>query len=169
MEKGTKIALAIGGLAIVGVGGFFLFKQMKKKKEQQQLGGGSSPMPSSAGSSGGSSGGSSSSSSPAPSTSTGLSGASSIGRLGGLISQTTSNLRKGCGGSYTKTGFPLEKGSCGFRVVELQKYLGITADGKFGSNTGRALKSKQNLVVAKPVGYSAGYGKVSEADYKAIA
>jgi uncharacterized protein YxeA len=81
---------------------------------------------------------------------------------------SSGNSGKGCGGAYTKQGFPLQKGSCGDNVVKLQKYLGITADGKFGSGTEKKLKSHQNLVVQKSIGWSAGYGKLSQADFNAL-
>ena len=78
------------------------------------------------------------------------------------------NANVGCGGNYSGVGFPLKKGSCGWRVKALQTYLGTTADGKFGSGTEKLLKSRQNSVSKKPVGWSAGYGKVSEKDFSAL-
>ncbi len=50
------------------------------------------------------------------------------------------------GGSYSRRGFPLKKGSGGNEVKALQKYLnsvnnyGLVVDGKFGSKTENALK-----------------------------
>tara|TARA_R110000824_G_scaffold139685_14_gene305013 strand:+ start:1926 stop:2309 length:384 start_codon:yes stop_codon:yes gene_type:complete len=79
-----------------------------------------------------------------------------------------SGSQKGCGGNYTNTTFPLQKGSCGNNVVILQKYLGITSDGKFGNNTEKAVKNNQNFVSSTPIGFLAGYNKVSENDFKQI-
>ena len=73
--------------------------------------------------------------------------------------------KKGCSGSFNTTSFPLKKYSCGDNVAKLQAYVGATADGKFGTATEKAVKSHQNLVVQNPVGWSAGYGKVSETDF----
>ena len=42
--------------------------------------------------------------------------------------------------SYRKESFPLKKCMQGEKVKQLQRYLGITADGKFGPNTEAALK-----------------------------
>tara|TARA_R110000751_G_scaffold90890_3_gene178226 strand:- start:488 stop:889 length:402 start_codon:yes stop_codon:yes gene_type:complete len=83
-------------------------------------------------------------------------------------SNTETSSQKGCGGNYTNTTFPLQKGSCGNNVVILQKYLGITSDGKFGNNTEKAVKNNQNYVSSTPIGFSAGYNKVSENDFKQI-
>ena len=35
MKTGTKIALIIGGIAVLGVGGYFIWKSVKKKREEK--------------------------------------------------------------------------------------------------------------------------------------
>lgn len=176
MERGTKIALAIGGLAVVGVGGFLLYKRMKKKQEEalgvtetRTSSGSTTTQPSGQTQTGGQ-----------PTQSRGggffsrignwFRGASSnIAETGGKFAEELKkNANVGCGGNYSGIGFPLKKGSCGWRVKALQGYLGTTADGKFGSGTEKLLKSRQNSVSKEPVGWSAGYGKVSEQDFKAL-
>ena len=174
MEKGTKIALAIGGLAVVGVGGFLLYKRMKKK-QQEALGvtetGTSGSLTTTQPSGQSQTGGQ-------PTQTRGggffsrignwFKGASSGVALGEKGKEFKKNANVGCGGNYSGIGFPLKKGSCGWRVKALQTYLGLTADGKFGSGTEKALKSRQNSVVKNPIGLSAGFGKVSEQDFKAL-
>lgn len=55
----------------------------------------------------------------------------------------------GCGGSYTKQGFPLRRNSCGTEVSKLQAFLnssgsyGLVVDGKFGRLTENAVKDEQ--------------------------
>ena len=93
---------------------------------------------------------------PTPSTNTSTSSSSS----------RSSGDNIGCGGGFSYNGVPLQKGSCGREVYNLQKYLGIYQDGKFGNDTEKAVKGSQNLVSATPIGWTAGYGKVSEKDYK---
>lgn len=181
MQKGTKIALAIGGLAVVGVGGFLLYKRMKKKQEEA-LG------VTETGTGGGATGGGVGNTMPSGQSQTGGQPTQSRGggffsRIGNWFRGATSNIAEtggkfaeelkknanvGCGGNYSGIGFPLKKGSCGWRVKALQGYLGTTADGKFGSGTEKLLKSRQNSVSKQPVGWSAGYGKVSEQDFKAL-
>ena len=74
--------------------------------------------------------------------------------------------------SYTSpsgnTSFPLGRGSCGQNVVKIQKYLGISSDGKFGGGTEVAVKSAQNLISRNPIGWSSGYGKVSASDFNKL-
>lgn len=56
----------------------------------------------------------------------------------------------GCGGGYTKQGFPLRRNSCGSEVAKLQAYLnnsgsyGLVVDGKFGRLTENAVKDEQS-------------------------
>ena len=56
----------------------------------------------------------------------------------------------GCGGGYTKQGFPLRRNSCGIEVAKLQEYLnnsgsyGLVVDGKFGRLTENAVKDDQS-------------------------
>ena len=148
MTKGAKIALAIGGVAVLGIGAFFLIKKLRKKDESQGEG---------------TSGGTLIAeeevitSNDTPSSSSGTS------------TTPTRSSSVGCGGGFAYSGFPLKRGTCGKEVVTLQKYLGITADGKFGKNTETAVKNSQNLVSTTPIGWTAGYGKVSLADYSQIA
>ncbi len=135
MKKETKIAIAIGGLTLIGVGGYFIYKKFFKKLPRL----------------------------PEP---TPILSESIVNTTPNT--STINNKNVGCGINYSGIEFPLKKGSCGYRVKRLQKYLGVTEDGKFGRGTESALKSRQNLVVAKPIGYSAGYGKLSEKDYNQL-
>ena len=144
MNRNAKIALAVGGFVVVGVGAFFIVKMLKRKK-QEEISMDYSSSTSSSG--GGSSSSSSSSSSPTSAQSNGV----------------------GCGGGFSYSGFPLKRGGCGREVYNLQKYLGIYQDGKFGRNTEKAVKNSQNLVSTTPIGWTAGYGKVSLSDYNQIA
>lgn len=144
MNKTTKIGIAIGGIALIGVGGYFLYKRFFGKKSSLDEQSTIEPIPIS---------------SNTTTTTTTRTNNTSTNNTSG----TSSNV--GCGGNYQGTGFPLKKGSCGIKVRSLQKALGVTADGKFGDETEQALKSRQNLVVANPIGYSAGYGKLSQNDY----
>jgi hypothetical protein len=137
--KGTKIAIAIGGLTLIGVGGYFIYKKFFGKKPMEILPTTLFPI--------------SSSTTTTSTTST---------------NNTSSSSNVGCEGNFQGTGFPLKKGSCGFRVLKLQRFLGLTEDGKFGDETERALKSRQNFVVANPIGYSGGYGKLNEKDYNQL-
>lgn len=65
----------------------------------------------------------------------------------------------------TSKGFPLAAGSRGSEVKELQRALGVSADGIFGKQTLAALKAKYNIVsVSKeyyPVIISAGAKEAS--------
>jgi len=141
-NAGKIVAISLGLIAIV-VGGFFVYKKISKsKKDKRGELDENNYTPSSP-----------SSSSPSASSPS---------------SSSPSSSEVGCGGAFSSTSFPLQKGSCGDKVVLLQKYLGIDSDGKFGNDTQKALIRKQNYVVLKPVGYSAGRGKVSEADYKRL-
>tara|TARA_B100000963_G_scaffold214142_1_gene186753 strand:+ start:254 stop:1048 length:795 start_codon:yes stop_codon:yes gene_type:complete len=144
MNKNVKIALVLGGIVVLGVGGFFLVRAIRKRKATDS---GNTFTPTNTSSGGGSSSSSSSSSSPTSAQSNGV----------------------GCGGGFSYSGFPLKRGGCGREVYNLQKYLGIYQDGKFGRNTEKAVKNSQNLVSTTPIGWTAGYGKVSLSDYNQIA
>lgn len=37
MKTGTKIALWVAGIAVVGVSGYFIYKSMKKSKEEKEM------------------------------------------------------------------------------------------------------------------------------------
>lgn len=141
MNRATKIGIAIGGLSLIGIGGYFLYKRFFGKKPMEIT-----PTIETI---------------PISSSTT----TTSTTRTNNT-SRTSSNV--GCEGNFQGTGFPLKKGSCGFRVLKLQRFLGVTEDGKFGDATERALKSRQNLVVANPIGYSGGYGKLNEKDYNQL-
>ena len=141
MTKGAKIALAISGVAVLGVGAFFLLKKLRKKDESQGEG----------------TSGETLIADDTPSSSSGTS------------TTPTRSSSVGCGGGFAYSGFPLKIGTCGKEVVTLQKYLGIIEDGKFGEDTETAVKNSQNLVSPTPIGWTAGYGKVSLGDYSQIA
>ena len=138
-SMGMYIGIAVG-VVVIG-GGVWWFLRMKKKRKEQLANSYTSPSGSSSSGGGSSSGGSSSSNTPS---------------------------QKGCGGGYSNTSFPLGRGSCGQNVVKLQKYLGISSDGKFGGGTESAVKSSQNLISNKPIGWSSGYGKVSASDFNKL-
>lgn len=148
MNKTTKIGIAIGGIALIGVGGYFLYKRFfgKKSSLDEQLT--IEPIPISSNT-----------------TTTTTTRTNNTSNTSNTRTNNTSGLKVGCEGIYQDTSFPLKRGSCGYRVYKLQKILGVTQDGKFGSKTEQALKSRQNLVVANPIGYSEGYGKLSSVDY----
>jgi hypothetical protein len=139
--KGTKIAIAIGGLTLIGVGGYFIYKKFFGKKPMEIL----------------------------PTIETIPISSSTTTTTTSTNNTSTNNTKNvGCDSNYSGIEFPLKKGSCGYRVKTLQKYLGVFEDGQFGGDTESALKKRQNLVVANPIGYSAGYGKLSENDYKQL-
>ncbi len=178
MTKGGKIAIAIGGLAVLGVGGYFLYKRFGKKKpttpyfQDADMGGGMGGNTGGGNTSSGNTGGGNTKPTNNEQNKINIDNLGSIKYMQDLTSPTkpvgNDNSNVGCGGGYSGIGFPLKKGSCGYRVKRLQKYLGITADGKYGKNTASAVMSKQNMIVTNPIGYSAGYGKVGEADYRAL-
>lgn len=147
MNKTTKIGIAIGGLALIGVGGYFLYKRFFGKKpslNEPTI----EPIP--------------------ISSNTTTTTTTRTNNTSNTRTNNTSGLKVGCEGIYQDTSFPLKKGSCGYRVLRLQKILGVTADGKFGGATEQALKSRQNLIVANPIGWSEGYGKLSAKDYNQL-
>lgn len=164
----NKALLIGGGITIIGVVGFIVFKKIKKKRELAQMMSGG--MGGNTG--GGNTGGGNTKPTNNEQNKINIDNAGSITYMQDLTSPTkpvgNDNANVGCGGGYSGIGFPLKKGSCGYRVKRLQKYLGITADGKYGKNTASAVMSKQNMIVTNPIGYSAGYGKVGEADYRAL-
>jgi len=170
MNNGKKIAIAIGGLAVLGVGGYFLYKKFGKKKpnniELTNTSGGTGGGNTGGGTGGGNTGGGTNTNvaynnTPLPANQTPANQTSNS-------SKPMGSINVGCGGSYSGINFPLKKGSCGWRVAKLQKYLGIKADGKFGGGTESSLKSRQNYAVTNPIGYSGGFGKLNQVDYNAL-
>lgn len=63
--------------------------------------------------------------------------------LGGNFTPSASSASSGTGGASTSVTETLRRGSNGPSVVQLQKALGVTADGSFGPGTESALKAWQ--------------------------
>lgn len=104
---------------------------------------------------------------------------SSNGGVGGstTIGASSGNTADGCGRGasgilYTRTGFPLRRGSCGNEVMKLQAFLnsqggyGLEVDGKFGQNTENAVKEEQSpFANFKSMYPNAVFGQISQEYY----
>lgn len=102
---------------------------------------------------------------------------SSNGGIGGSPAIGAPSTSDGCGRGasgimYTRTGFPLRRGSCGNEVMKLQAFLnsqggyGLVVDGKFGQKTENAVKEEQSpFADFKSMYPNAVFGQVSQEYY----